>query len=137
MDIVVFWIQANLFHICFESQAFQYPCILVIQSTMHDPLTCSKLRSCFIFSLPKECISWFLVTSLNCPYHLIIAVKFCGLFYANFGDFPYDIYGVHLSLQDGLTALMVASYGGHVECVNLLLERGAQVNQQDNVSAIL
>ena len=29
---------------------------------------------------------------------------------------------------------MCASLGGHVECIRILLEGGAQVNQQDKVS---
>ena len=44
---------------------------------------------------------------------------------------------VHLSLQNGCTPLMVASGGGHVECVKLLLDRGAQANHQIKVSAVL
>ena len=41
-------------------------------------------------------------------------------------------YYMHLSLQRGQTPLMVAK--GHVECVQLLLGRGAQANGQDKVS---
>ena len=43
---------------------------------------------------------------------------------------------MYKSLQDGQTSLMRASHGGHVGCVKLLLERGAQVNHQDEVSGI-
>ena len=32
---------------------------------------------------------------------------------------------------------MFASFQGHVECVKLLLERGALANHQDKVSAVL
>ena len=41
---------------------------------------------------------------------------------------------MHLSLQDGRTALMIASERGHMECVKMLLERGAKVNMEDKVS---
>ena len=42
---------------------------------------------------------------------------------------------MHLSLQDRYTPLMEASHGGHDGCVQLLLDRGAQIDHQDNVSA--
>ena len=42
---------------------------------------------------------------------------------------------MHLSLQDGDTPLMAASRRGHVRCVQLLLDRGAQVDHQNKVSA--
>ena len=44
---------------------------------------------------------------------------------------------MHLCLQNGRTPLMEASGGGHVECVKLLLDRGAQANHQSKVSAVL
>ena len=43
---------------------------------------------------------------------------------------------MHLSLQDGSTALMKASEEGQVKCVNVLLDRGAEVNMQDKVSGV-
>ena len=42
---------------------------------------------------------------------------------------------MHLSLQDGDTPLMVALRHGDEWCVPLLLNRGAQVNHQNKVSA--
>ena len=39
-------------------------------------------------------------------------------------------------LQSGQTALMKASSEGHVECVKIWLERGADVNHKDGVSAV-
>ena len=42
---------------------------------------------------------------------------------------------MHLSFQHGGTALIWASGSGHMECVKVLLDRGADVNMQDNVSA--
>ena len=36
--------------------------------------------------------------------------------------------------QDGETALMSAADNGHLETVTLLLDRGADINQKDNVS---
>ena len=44
---------------------------------------------------------------------------------------------MHLSLQDGETALMKASEAGHIECVQVLLDKGADVNMQDNVSGVI
>ena len=43
---------------------------------------------------------------------------------------------MHLSFQGGRTALMRASLAGHVECVTVLLDRGAEVNMQDEVSVV-
>ena len=45
-------------------------------------------------------------------------------------------YYMHLSLQHGSTSLMKASEGGHVGCVQLLLDSGAQANHKDRVSAV-
>ena len=42
---------------------------------------------------------------------------------------------MHLSLQDGDTPLMVASRKGRDGFVQLLLNKGAQVNHQNEVSA--
>ena len=39
--------------------------------------------------------------------------------------------------QNGETALMYAAFNGHTDIVRLLLERGADVNHVDNVSADL
>ena len=41
---------------------------------------------------------------------------------------------MHLSSQDGWTALMSASSAGKRECVKVLLDNGAEVNIQDKVS---
>ena len=43
---------------------------------------------------------------------------------------------MHLSLQDGVTALMKASKAGHID-VQVLLEKGADVNMHDNVSGVI
>ena len=43
---------------------------------------------------------------------------------------------MHLSLQWRATALMMASEAGKVECVKVLLDRGAEVNMQDKVSGV-
>ena len=40
---------------------------------------------------------------------------------------------MHVSLQDGWTALMKASVAGQVECVKVLLDRCAEVNMQEKV----
>ena len=44
---------------------------------------------------------------------------------------------MRLSLQVGQTALINASKAGQVECVKVLLDRGAEVNMQDNVSGVI
>ena len=41
---------------------------------------------------------------------------------------------VQFSLQNGVTVLHVASGNGHVEVVNILLQNGAHVDVQDEVS---
>ena len=43
---------------------------------------------------------------------------------------------IHLPFQYGWTALMKASWSGHIKCVKVLLDRGADVNMQKMVSAV-
>ena len=43
---------------------------------------------------------------------------------------------MHLSIQGGRTALMMASEAGKVECVNVLLDRGSEVNLHNEVSEV-
>ena len=45
-------------------------------------------------------------------------------------------YDIHLPFQYGKTALMKASELGRLEFVKMLLDRGADVNMQDTVSAV-
>ena len=52
-------------------------------------------------------------------------------------DIEGSNYNVYYSLQDGQTALMWASSKGHLECVKDLLDKGAKVNMQNKVSAVL
>ena len=42
---------------------------------------------------------------------------------------------MYLSLQYGRSPLMVAASEGNVECLQLLLDKGADVNHQDEVSS--
>ena len=44
---------------------------------------------------------------------------------------------MHLSLQWGKTALMKASEAGHTECIIVLMDCGAEVNMQDQVSGVI
>ena len=45
-------------------------------------------------------------------------------------------YPMHVFLQEPKTPLMWASLNGHIECVKVLLDRGAQINMQNTVSAV-
>ena len=42
-----------------------------------------------------------------------------------------------LSIQAGWTTLMIASKAGHMECVKVLLDKGAEVNMQTWVSGVI
>ena len=44
---------------------------------------------------------------------------------------------MHLSLQGGGTALLMAVKAGHMECVKVLLDKCAEVNMQDKVSRVI
>ena len=44
---------------------------------------------------------------------------------------------MHLSLQKGWTALMMASKAGHIECVQVLLDKDADVNMQTWVCGVI
>ena len=44
---------------------------------------------------------------------------------------------MHLTLQNGGTALMLASQEGKVECVDMLLDSGADINMQTEVSGVI
>jgi ankyrin repeat protein len=39
---------------------------------------------------------------------------------------------INVKNNDGMTALMYASGGGHEACIGLLLEKGAHINEKDN-----
>ena len=43
---------------------------------------------------------------------------------------------MHLSLQNGVTALMKSSAAGQVECIKVLLDRRAEVNMQNKVTSV-
>ena len=44
---------------------------------------------------------------------------------------------MHISLQNGKSALMMASVTWRIWCVKVLLDRGAEVNMQDKVSGVI
>ena len=44
-------------------------------------------------------------------------------------------YDMHLPFQNGWTALLFVTGSRHMECVKVLLDRGADVNMQKKVSA--
>ena len=56
-----------------------------------------------------------------------------GLSCNSIGDASYDVY---LSLQDGQSPLMKSVSRGNVECLQLLLDKGADVNQLYKVSSL-
>ena len=51
-------------------------------------------------------------------------------------DIGSTCYDVFESLQDGSTALILASNKGHLACVKVLLDKGVEGNMQNLVSAI-
>ena len=73
------------------------------------------------------------------------AVELCGLLVLVYCHFMfisrlYLTLVVHAwiqSLQDGWTTLMVASQEGQVECVKMLVNRGAEINMQKTVSGVI
>ena len=44
---------------------------------------------------------------------------------------------MHLSLQWRETALLMASKEGHIECIKVLLDKGADFNMQNKVSGVI
>ena len=44
---------------------------------------------------------------------------------------------MHLSLQEGWTALMKASEAGNMKCVKVLLDKGADGSMQNEVSGVI
>ena len=44
---------------------------------------------------------------------------------------------MHISLQEGWATLMVTLRVGQVECVKLLVDRGAEVNMAEEVSGVI
>jgi len=44
-------------------------------------------------------------------------------------------FSLSLSIQDGKTPLMAASFSGHTEVVRVLIEANAHVNQQNKVKS--
>ena len=65
--------------------------------------------------------------------------SFCTslFFVCDFVITPCSSVYMYFSLQDGETALMKASSGGHVECTKLLLNKDVEVDIRDVVSAML
>ena len=51
-------------------------------------------------------------------------------------DIGSNCYDVCYFLQNGSTALILASMKGHLECVRGLLGKGAKVNMQSEVGAV-
>ena len=70
--------------------------------------------------------------------YLVQYVSFDHSYSTDWLELIYIQFFVHMTrmfVQDKETALMLASYHGEKECINVLLERGARVNQQNNVSS--
>ena len=49
-------------------------------------------------------------------------------------DNRFDVFGM---LQEGMTSLMWSCNNGHLDIVNVLIDNGADVNDNDNVSSNL
>ena len=63
-----------------------------------------------------------------------MSMELCGVLYVTL----VVLFMIHvlLSLQYKWTPLMWASSKGHVTCVQLLLEKGAEIDHQDQVSVV-
>ena len=62
----------------------------------------------------------------------------CTLSFSTLVECVSDIDGTHMNtLQDGWTALMVASQKGQVAGVTMLLDRGAEINMQKKVTGVI
>ena len=62
----------------------------------------------------------------------------CTLSFSTLVECVSDIDGTHMNtLQDGWTALMVASQKGQVAGVTMLLDRGAKINMQKKVTGVI
>ena len=61
----------------------------------------------------------------------VLSITLMGIVYLALVLLPF------LSLQDKETALMKASKAGHMECVKVLLDKGAEVNMQNIVSDVM
>ena len=70
-----------------------------------------------------------MILTASCDYYIAASVYTIQLSVFMFISVILPV----LSSQDGLTALMLASDGGHIDVVQLLLFSGAQVDLQDEV----
>ena len=81
-----------------------------------------------------ECVVELLACWSLCTVILWTLVRWLAVFFVQYLTYWYTNKVMHLSLQDGSTALMMAS---EVECVKMLMDRGAKVNMQNKVSGVI
>ena len=70
-------------------------------------------------------------------WSLFTALPSCGTVCLRYWQFSQDDMLSSLQYYYGETALMIASENGHMECVKVLLVKGADVNVQSTVSVVV
>ena len=99
-----------------------------IRVSVTDMIYMRDVYVMYVYVCVYECmINFIYVCLIDCMYIFIIVIMVIIILISNIICIVY---------QYGYTALMVASRNGHKEVVKLLLDHGADINMQDNVSVI-